>query len=172
MYDALESLKGSMEYKSSAALKLVVELYQLHQHTKPVEWQLCSGLKRSTAVLKVWPSCYSASEIDCQFAAPSADTRAYAASMVTTQEQVSTAASTTASAPSAAATLPVEQTEVLKKLGHKGKHKCREKSKDKSKPTEKRDYSTATCTDCSGTGHYAGKHCPTYKELTESKRQL
>ena len=67
--------------------------------------------------------------------------------------------------------LKSEQTEVLKKLGHKGKSKSSDKKKGKLQKKEKRDYSSATCTDCSSTGHYAGKHCPTFRELTESKKQ-
>jgi len=104
---------------------------------------------------------------DFQFAAPSADIRAYAASMVTIQEQISTIASTIAESPSVATMLSTQQLDTLKRFSNKGKSKKTGNSNKK----DKRDYSKATCQDCMGTGHYAGKHCPMYKEFLASKKQ-
>jgi hypothetical protein len=39
-----------------------------------------------------------------------------------------------------------------------------------SNKKDKRNYSKATCQDCMGTGHYAGKHCPMYKEFLASMK--
>ena len=84
---------------------------------------------------------------DFQFAAPSADIRAYAASMVTIQEQISTIASTIAESPSVATMLSTQQLDTLKRFSNKGKSKKIGNSNKK----DKRDYSKATCQDCNGT---------------------
>jgi hypothetical protein len=172
MYDALESFKGNMEQikvqieRNIQVRDKAIAAIPAHQAGRVavmlgIEAQF-GGPQNMTELLQYIR--------DFQFAAPSADIRAYAASMVTIQEQIATIASTIAESPSVATMLSTEQIDVLKKFGSKGKCKGKDKKMDKANKKDKRNYSTTICHDCQGTGHYAGKHCPLYKEFLASKK--
>jgi len=153
MYDALESFKGNMEQ-----IKVQIER-NIQIRDKALAAIPAHQAGRVAVMLGIEAQFGGPQNMvellqyirDFQFAAPSADIRAYAASMVTIQEQIATIASTIAESPSVATMLSTEQIDTLKKL-------------------DKRDLSTVICHDCGENGHYAGTQCPLYKEFLASMK--